>query len=30
MVKNAKTPADHLALAARYDRLAADAQAQAG
>jgi hypothetical protein len=29
MVKNAKTPADHLALAARYDKLAADAQAQA-
>ena len=29
MVKNAKTPADHLALAAQYDKLAADAQAQA-
>jgi hypothetical protein len=29
MVKNAKTPADHLALANRYDALAADAQSKA-
>jgi hypothetical protein len=29
MVKNAKAPADHLALAARYDKPAADAQSQA-
>ena len=28
-VRNAKSPADHLALAARYDKLAADAQSQA-
>src|SRR5262245_55603039 len=29
MVKNAKTPADHLAVANRYDTLAADAQSKA-
>jgi hypothetical protein len=29
MVRNAKSPADHLALSDRYDELAADAQTQA-
>src|SRR5262245_394436 len=29
VVKNAKTPPDHLSVAARYDKLAADSQAQA-